>query len=165
MFVCFTVHARATVRSLSVKFPIISRKNFPFLSCRYSALSSSKYSPLLCMHRCQRFFNVLKHSWKYVLWMLRKCASEFVLMASVDSKRRLFSVDLMYGNRKKSAGARSVRKIPEYIAKSFPVLHWSYSALSPSKKLPSTLYAPLPAFLQCSEAFLESCFRNAAQMR
>jgi hypothetical protein len=59
------------------------------------------------MHRCQRFFNVLEHSWKAVLGMLRKCASEFVLIASVDSKRRPFSVDLSFGNRKKSAVARS----------------------------------------------------------
>jgi hypothetical protein len=58
------------------------------------------------MHRCQRFFNVLKHSWKAVLGMLRKCASEFVLIASIDSKRWPFSVDLSFGNRKKSAGAR-----------------------------------------------------------
>ena len=62
---------------------------------------------LLCMHRCQCFLNVLKHSWKAVLGMLRKCASEFVLIASIDSKRRTFSVDLSFGNRKKSAGARS----------------------------------------------------------
>jgi len=55
------------------------------------------------MHRCQRFFNVLKHSWKAFLGMLRKCASEFVLIASIDWKRRSFSVDLSFGNRKKSA--------------------------------------------------------------
>ena len=94
------------IRGLSGKFPNISRKNFPVLPWSYSALSPSKYSPLLCMHRCQRFFNVLKHSWKAVLGMLRKCTSEFVLIASVDSKRRSFSVDLSFGNRKKSAGAR-----------------------------------------------------------
>ena len=95
------------IRSMSGKFPNNSRKNFPVLSWSYSALSRSKYSPLLCMHRCQRFFNVLKHSWKAVLGMLRKWASEFILIASVDSKRRPFSVDLGFGNRKKSAGARS----------------------------------------------------------
>ena len=60
-----------------------------FPSWSYSALSSSKYSPLLCMHHCQRFFNVLKHSWKAFLGMLRKCASEFVLIASVDSNSGL----------------------------------------------------------------------------
>ena len=38
--------------------------------------------------------------------MLHKCASDFVLIASIDSKRRPFSVDLSFGNRKKSAGAR-----------------------------------------------------------
>jgi len=59
------------------------------------------------MHRCERFFNVLMHSWKGFLGMLRKCAGEFVLIASIDSKRRPFSVDLSFGNRKKSAGARS----------------------------------------------------------
>jgi hypothetical protein len=51
------------------------------------------------MHRCQRFFNVLKHSRKAVLGMLRKCASEFVLIAPVDKKRRPFNVDLSFGNR------------------------------------------------------------------
>ena len=59
------------------------------------------------MHRCQHFFNVLMHSWKAFLGMLRKCASEFVLIASIDSKRQPFSVDFSFGNRKKSAGARS----------------------------------------------------------
>jgi hypothetical protein len=39
--------------------------------------------------------------------MLRKCVREFVFIASIDSKRRPFSVDLNFGNRKKSAGARS----------------------------------------------------------
>ena len=97
----------ACIRGLSGKFPNISRKNFPVLPWSYSALSPSKYSPLLCMRRCQRFFNVLKHSWKAVLGMLRKCASEFVLIATIDTKRRPFSVDLCFGNRKKSAGARS----------------------------------------------------------
>ena len=72
-----------------------------------SYLEASKYSPLLCMHRCQCFFNVLKHSWKDVLGMLRKCASEFSLIASVDSKQRPFSVDLRFGNRNMSAGVRS----------------------------------------------------------
>ena len=47
------------VRGLSGKFPNISRKNFPVLPWSYSALSPSKSSPLLCMHRCQRFFNAL----------------------------------------------------------------------------------------------------------
>jgi len=59
------------------------------------------------MHRCQRFFNVLKHSWKAFLGMLRKCASEFVLIASIDLKQLPFSVDLSFGNGKKSTGARS----------------------------------------------------------
>ena len=59
------------------------------------------------MHRCQRFFNVLKHSWKAFVGILRSSASEIVLIASIDSKRRPFSVDLSFGNRKKSAGARS----------------------------------------------------------
>jgi len=59
------------------------------------------------MHRCQRFFNVLMQSWKSLLGMLRKSASEFVLIASIDSKRRPFSTDLSFGNRKKSAGTRS----------------------------------------------------------
>jgi len=44
---------------------------------------------------------------KLFLGMLRKCASECVLTASIDSKRRPFSVDLSFGNRKKSDGARS----------------------------------------------------------
>ena len=70
-------------------------------SCRLQS------TPLYSMHCCQRFFNVLKHSWKAFLGMLRKCAREFVLIASIDSKRRPFSVDLSFGNRKKSAGARS----------------------------------------------------------
>ena len=96
------------IRGLSRKFPNISRKNFPVLPWSYSALSPSKYSPLLCMHHCQPFFNVLKHSWKAVLGMLCKCASEFALIASTDSKRRPFSVDLSFGNRKKSAGAEAV---------------------------------------------------------
>jgi hypothetical protein len=52
------------------------------------------------MHRCQRFFNVLKHSWNASLGTLRSYASEFVLIASIDSKRRPFSVDLSLGNRK-----------------------------------------------------------------
>ena len=91
----------------SRKFPNISRKNFSVLPWSYSALSPSKYSPLLCMHRCQHFFNVLKHSWKAVLGILCKCASEFVLIGSVDSKWQPFSVELSFGNRKKSAGARS----------------------------------------------------------
>jgi len=59
------------------------------------------------MHRCQRFFNVLKHSWKAFLGMLRKCSNEFVLIASIDSERRHFSVNLSFRNRKNSAGARS----------------------------------------------------------
>ena len=59
------------------------------------------------MHRFQRFFNVPKHSWKAFLGMLHKCASKFVLIASIDSKRWPFSVDLSFGNRKKSAGTRS----------------------------------------------------------
>jgi hypothetical protein len=61
------------IRGLSRKFPNISRKNFPVLPWSYSALSPSKYSPLLCMHRCQHFFNVIKHSWEAVLGMLCKC--------------------------------------------------------------------------------------------
>ena len=95
------------IRGLSGKFPNISRTNFPVLPWSYSALSPSKSFPLLYMHRCRRFFNVLKHSWKAVLGMLRKCSSEFVLIASIDSKRRPLSVDLSFGNRNKSAGARS----------------------------------------------------------
>jgi hypothetical protein len=59
------------------------------------------------MNRCQRFFNVLKHSWKAVIGMLRKCTSEFVFIALIDSKWWPFSIDLSFGNRKKSAGARS----------------------------------------------------------
>ena len=59
------------------------------------------------LYSARTAFNVLKHSWKAVLGMLRKCASDFVLIASIDSKRRPFSVDLSFGNRKKSAGARS----------------------------------------------------------
>jgi hypothetical protein len=51
------------------------------------------------MHRCQRFFNVLKHSWKAVLGMLHKWASEFVLIASIDPKWWPFSVYLSFGNR------------------------------------------------------------------
>jgi len=77
------------LRGLSGKFPNISHKNFPVVPWSYSALSPSKYSPLLCMHRCQRFFNVLKHSWKAVLGMLRKCVSEFVLIASIHSNGSL----------------------------------------------------------------------------
>ena len=88
------------IRGLSGKFPNISRKNFPVLPWSYSALSPSKYSSLLCMHRCQRFFNVLKHSWKAVLGMLRKCSSEFVLIATIDPKRRPFSVDLSFGTER-----------------------------------------------------------------
>jgi len=65
---------------LSGKFPNTSRKNFPVLRWSYSGLSPWTYSPLLCMHRCQHFFNVLKHSWKAFLGMLCKCASEFVLL-------------------------------------------------------------------------------------
>ena len=60
---------------------------------------------------------------------------------------------------------RSVRKIPEYIVYNFFSLTLTLFSLVAFKVLPSTLYAPLPSFLQCSEAFLESCFRNAAQMR
>ena len=60
------------------------------------------------MHRCKRFFNVLKHSWKAVLEMLHKCASELVLIVSVDSKWWPFSVYLSFGNRKKSAGEYGV---------------------------------------------------------
>ena len=82
------------IRGLSGKFPNISRKNFLVLPWSISALSPSKYSHLLFMHRCQPYVNVLKHSWKAVLGILRKCASEFVLIASVDSKQRPFSVDL-----------------------------------------------------------------------
>jgi hypothetical protein len=41
------------------------------------------------MHHCQCFFNVLKHSWKAVLGMLRKCASEFVLIASITQNSGL----------------------------------------------------------------------------
>ena len=73
------------IRVLSGKFPNISRKNFPVLLWSCSALSPSKYCPLLCMQGCQRFFNVLKHSWKPILGMLRKCAREFLLNASLDS--------------------------------------------------------------------------------
>jgi len=69
-------------------------------SCRLQSTS-------LCMHHFQRFLNVLKHSWKAVLGVLIKCASEFVLIASIDSKERPFSVDLSFRNRKNSAGARS----------------------------------------------------------
>ena len=101
------LHNSSNIQGLSGKFPNISCKNFPVLPWSYSALSPSKYSPLLCMHHCQHFFNVLKHSWKAFLGILRKCASKFVLIASIDSKRRPFSVDLSFGNRKKSAGARS----------------------------------------------------------
>jgi len=54
------------------------------------------------MHHCQHFFNVLKHSWKAFLGMLREYASEFVLIASIDSKWRPFSIDLSFGNRKVS---------------------------------------------------------------
>ena len=104
---CHSLYMKTQIRGLSGKFPNISRKNFPVLPWSYSALSPSTYSPLLCMHRCQRFFNVMKHSWKAVLGMLCRCASEFVLIASIDSKLRPFSVDLTFGNRTKSAGARS----------------------------------------------------------
>jgi len=85
----------------------IYRVKFSRLTLKLCNLSPSKYSPLLCVHRCQRFFNVLKHSWKALLGMLHKCASEFALIASIDSKRRPFSVDLSFGNRKKTADARS----------------------------------------------------------
>jgi hypothetical protein len=88
------------MRGLSGIFPNISRKNFPILSWSYSALSPSKSSPLLWTHRCQRFYNVLKHSWKTVSGMLRKCAGEFVLIASIDSKRRPFSVNLSFGKER-----------------------------------------------------------------
>jgi hypothetical protein len=54
------------------------------------------------------------------------------------------------------------RKFPNIWRKNFAVL--KLFSLVAFKVLPSTLYALLPAFLQCSEAFLESCFRNAAQM-
>ena len=74
-----------TIRGLSGKFLNMSHKNFPVLPWSYSVMSPSKYFPLLCMHCCQRFFNVLKHSWKAFLGMLHKCASEFVLIASIDS--------------------------------------------------------------------------------
>ena len=76
------LHNSSNIQGLSGKFPNISCKNFPVLPWSYSALSPSKYSPLLCMHHCQHFFNVLKHSWKAFLGILRKCASEFVLIAS-----------------------------------------------------------------------------------
>ena len=56
-------------------------------------------------------------------------------------------------------------KYPNISRKNFPGLTLKLFSLVAFKVLPSTLYAPLPAFLQCSEAFLESCFRNAAQMR
>jgi hypothetical protein len=95
------------IRGLSGRFPNISRKNVPVLPGSCSALSPSEYSPLLCMHRCQRFFNVLKHSWKAFVGILRSSASEFALIASIDSKQWPFSVNLSFGNRKKSAGARS----------------------------------------------------------
>jgi len=85
------------IRGPSGKFPNISHKNFPVLPWSYSALSHSMYSPLLYMHRCQRFFNVLKHSRKAFLGTQHKCASEFVLIASIDSKQRPFSVDLSFG--------------------------------------------------------------------
>ena len=56
-------------------------------------------------------------------------------------------------------------KFPNISRKKFSSLTLKLFSLVAFKVLLSTLYAPQTAFLQCSEAFLESCFRNAAQMR
>jgi len=93
-----TLHVYVYIRGLSGKFPKISRKNFPVLPWSYSALSrfkvlpSTLYAPLPAFLQCSEAFL------ESFLGMLRKCASEFVLIDSIDSKRRLFSVDLSFGN-------------------------------------------------------------------
>ena len=72
----------------------------------WSDISPSKYSPLLLIHRSQRFFQFWNASWNVFCGMARRSCSAFSFISSTVWNRRPFRVDFNFGNKKKSAWAK-----------------------------------------------------------
>jgi hypothetical protein len=74
----------------------------------FTALSPSKQSPLLAIHRSQRFFHCCNASLNALAVTARSSLIEFFWISSMVWKRRRFEVVSSLGNRKKSARAKYV---------------------------------------------------------
>jgi len=81
-------------------------KNFIAHFTAFLALSPSKKSPLLAIHRSQRFYHCWNASWNALSVMARSYLVAFSWISSMVSKRRPFKAVLSLGNRKKCAGAK-----------------------------------------------------------
>ena len=70
-------------------------------------MSSSKYSPSLFIHRSQLFFHFWNASWNVFCGTVRRSHIEFSSISSTVRNQWPFSEDFCFGNKKKSAGAKS----------------------------------------------------------
>ena len=70
-------------------------------------IHAAKYSPLEAMHRCQRLVHPSKQFWNWFCGMIFRAAVVLLLMSSISSKCLPFNISFIFGNRKKSLGARS----------------------------------------------------------
>ena len=77
-------------------------KNYFTFEC-----SPSIYSPSLATHLSMRFFHWSKQCWKSSLVRTFRRSAVFCFTASIDSNRVPFKTAVIFGNKKKSHGAKS----------------------------------------------------------
>ena len=77
-------------------------KNYSTIEC-----SPSMYFPPLATHRSICFFHWSKQCWKSSFVRAFRSSADFRFIFSIDSNRVPFKADLIFGNRKKSQGAKS----------------------------------------------------------
>ena len=75
--------------------------------CWITPWSPSKYSPWEGMRRCQYLVHPSKQFWNWFCGMAFRAAVVLLLMSSLSSKCFPYSISFIFGNRKKSLGARS----------------------------------------------------------
>jgi len=91
-----------------VREPIAVKVLIPH--CWIPPWSPSKYSPWEAMHQYQHLVHPSKKFWKWFCGMAFRAAVVLLLMSSMSSKCLPYNVSFIFGNRKKSLGARSGEK-------------------------------------------------------
>jgi hypothetical protein len=82
-------------------------KRFYYKKLFYIRMLPFNILPLLATHLFIRFFNWSKQCWKSSLVRAYRSSVIFCFTASIDSNRVPFKADFIFGNKKKSHGAKS----------------------------------------------------------